>query len=339
MNITNKNVISLYEGPVGLPIPLPEGSQKSSENLYPEVRTVEDFLMSDIPPLGYALGDLIPKGLTVLAGRPKAGKTGLAISMAFCIVASTKYLGMFEGSGENVFSIILEDGDPRVQIRLLPTVAEFGLTNRIKLATSWGGDGKQNIAKLNAWLEDNPETKVVFIDTYAKFTGATKKSYNSEYAAVAGLKEIADKHDAAIIVLHHTIKSKTADWLMSLYGSSGLTGAADTILFFDRERGAEKAILHATGRDIPDTEIALRLDSATNTWEPDENREIDNLNPERKLLFNIIRNAQAPIKLEELARITGKKTPAISNLLKKLLTCGFIEKTEHGHYKCSVEMI
>jgi RecA-family ATPase len=328
MNIKSQNVIIL-----------PERLPKTTKNLYPEVLTVEDFLMSDIPILQFVLKDLVPKGLTFFAGPPKAGKTGLAMSMAFSIIARGKYLGMFEGSGENVLSIILEGGDSRVETRLFPMVKKFGLTKKLEITTTWADPGKQSIAKLNAWLEDNPETKVVFIDTYAKFTGATKKSYNGEYAAVAGLKEIADKHDAAIIALHHTVKTKQKDWLSSLYGSSGLTGAADTILFFDRERGAEKALLHATGRDIPDTEIALRLDSATHTWEPDQNREIDNLNPERKNLFHIIRNAKAPIKLEELARITGNKKTAISNLLKKLLTCGFIEKSSHGHYQCSVKIV
>ena len=339
MNIRNENVVYQSEGPVGLPILLPERLPKTTKNLYPEVRTVEDFLMSDIPPLQYVLQDLIPRGLSILGGPPKAGKTMLAMLMAFYIIASTKFLGMFEGSGESVLSIILEDGDPRVETRLLPMVKKFGLTNKIEVATTWASDGKQNIAKLNGWLDDNPDTKVVFIDTYAKFMGATKKGYNAEYSAAVGLKEIADEHDAAIIALHHTLKSKPKDWLMSLYGSSGLTGAADAILMFDRERGSEKAILHATGRDIADTDVAVKFDWATLSWEPDQNREIDNLNPDRKNLFNIIRNAKAPIKLEELAKITNKKKPAISNLLKKLVDCGFIEKSSHGHYQCSVKIV
>ncbi len=50
-----------------------------------------------------------------------------------------------------------------------------------------------------------------------------------------------------------------ADFVEAVSGTSGLTGAADTIVVLDRARGQDDAMLKVTGRDVDEREYALRM--------------------------------------------------------------------------------
>jgi hypothetical protein len=47
---------------------------------------------------------------------------------------------------------------------------------------------------------------------------------------------VADKHGVALLAIHHTNKTKHNDWLDTISGTLGLSGAADTLMVLRRER-------------------------------------------------------------------------------------------------------
>ena len=49
-----------------------------------------------LPPILFIIKDLLPEGLTILAGRPKAGKSFLAQNISLSIADGTKVMGFFE---------------------------------------------------------------------------------------------------------------------------------------------------------------------------------------------------------------------------------------------------
>lgn len=67
------------------------------------------------PPI--IINNLIPAGLTVLAGAPKRGKSWMALKMALCIASGEPFLGMSTVKGA-VLYLDLESKDYRVQDRL-----------------------------------------------------------------------------------------------------------------------------------------------------------------------------------------------------------------------------
>jgi RecA-family ATPase len=82
------------------------------------------------------------------------------------------------------------------------------------------------------------------------------------------LKEIADTCGVAIVLIHHTRKdSKKDDWVNALMGSQGIAGAADAILYLNRERFAKKGVLYITGRTVKDNTINMSFDEGI--WEVD----------------------------------------------------------------------
>ena len=72
------------------------------------------------------------------------------------------------------------------------------------------------------------------------------------------LKRIADDHPGlTIVVIHHTRKAFSDDFIDSISGTHGLAGAADTIIALSRGRGEGDGILHVTGRDVIEAGYAV----------------------------------------------------------------------------------
>ena len=57
-----------------------------------------------------------------------------------------------------------------------------------------------------------------------------------------------------------------SDVFNEVSGSTGLTGAADAVLFAKRSRNTSEAVLHVTGRDINEQEHALSWDAEVCQW-------------------------------------------------------------------------
>ena len=95
---------------------------------------------------------------------------------------------------------------------------------------------------------------MIIIDTFQKVRGISPKgvnSYQHDYEAVSKIKQIADKHRAAIVCIHHTNKLRNVDDpYEKVSGSTGIMGSADTTILITRERSSENATVMYTGRDV-----------------------------------------------------------------------------------------
>jgi RecA-family ATPase len=318
----------------GVSIPRPATIPTPQTTPTPKTVTATELITADVEAVEFALPGLMPVGLSLFLGAPKTGKTLVELQMASVIASKGNFLDSYAGTGGDVLCIILEDGPSRIRQRMAMMIKEYPATDKVKIATTWGVPGQKNVSILDTWLTDHPETKAVFIDTFVKFFGpGMRRGYHSEYMAAARLKDVADHHGVSIVLIHHTIKKVPEDWLMALYGSSGLTGAADSIMFLDRERGADQAIFHATGRDIDDISVAIRLDRQSCVWHVEGDAEIIKLNAERREIYDILVNAESPIQLAEIATSYGKSTTTVSNLLAKLVDAGVVRRVSHGVYE------
>ena len=55
--------------------------------------TLQELLARELPPVRWAIPDILPEGLTLLAGKPKLGKSWFALSVALAIAAGGVALG------------------------------------------------------------------------------------------------------------------------------------------------------------------------------------------------------------------------------------------------------
>lgn len=79
-----------------------------------------------------------------------------------------------------------------------------------------------------------------------------------------------DKRGVSVLFVHHNRKMKDDnDPFNMISGTNGIMGAADTIWTITKaKRTDEEAALHITGRDVAQSDIAIRFDKDTWTWKP-----------------------------------------------------------------------
>src|SRR5690606_11474648 len=91
--------------------------------------TADEILQHDWPEPTWAVPDIIPAGLTILAGRPKVGKSWLALSIAQAVAAGGVVLGKQVEPGP-VLYMGLEDNPRRLQSRMQQQGWPLGLAAR-----------------------------------------------------------------------------------------------------------------------------------------------------------------------------------------------------------------
>jgi hypothetical protein len=230
-------------------------------DLLAQVRSGAWLEAQTFPPLQYAVHGVIPEGLTLFVGPPKVGKSWLLLSVLLAVASGGDALGCIRtGKPQPVLYLALEDGDRRLQDRtraLLkddPIPAGFHYLLRV-------GPGLV-VATLRAWMERHPDTRLVVLDTLGKVippAASGQSSFERDYRIGGDLKRVADDYPGlGLLVIHHSRKMPSSDFVDAVSGTHGLAGSADTILVLSRDRHSEQGLLQVTGRDVEEAEYALQ---------------------------------------------------------------------------------
>lgn len=222
--------------------------------------------------------DVVPglfvEGLTILAGPPKAGKSWLSLQAGLDISREEEFLDRPVRPGTEVLYLALEDGPRRLKSRISASMAGAGLgslsgggvRDGLHLFTAWP-EGEKGLAVLRTWLAGHPAVKFVVVDVLAVLRGLAKGGYSGDYRVMRGLKEIADHFGISVLVVTHTRKSKGDDPFSMIMGSSGVTGAADTLMVLRPVSVDGKlAALHVRGRDVEGVTLEMHLEDGR--WFP-----------------------------------------------------------------------
>ncbi len=228
--------------------------------------SAEQLLAKEFAPLKWAIPEIVPEGLTILAGAPKIGKSWLCLDLALAIAGGGRALGTVPVERGNVLYLALEDSQRRLKERLdrllggAPIPGELEFISMDHNLPRWDHGGKPYI---QVWLDGHPGTRMVIIDTFAKFKPQQQVAsgvYDQDYRSVQEMLWLARKRRIALVVVHHTRKALSEDPVASISGSFGLAAGVDGTLVLKRERGRMDAVLHVIGRDVHDKELALRWD-------------------------------------------------------------------------------
>lgn len=124
--------------------------------------------------------------------------------------------------------------------------------------------------QITSFLSEHPNTNLIVIDTLQKIRDIIpdKNSYANDYRDLSSLKNLADHHHIAILLIHHLRKMKDDDPMNMISGTTGLSGATDSNFVLKRkDRSSPNAELHCTGRDIESRVLELCFQKETHTWE------------------------------------------------------------------------
>jgi DNA-binding transcriptional ArsR family regulator len=228
--------------------------------------TARELLSADFPEPRWAVPDLIPVGLSILAGRPKVGKSWLGMQIAIAVASGGRVLDREIEQGK-VLYLALEDSPRRLKYRLQKQGAPP--VDRITFATEWKVLSHGGLDELKAEVERGGYSLVI-IDTISRALGRADQLDLGQMNVVMGdLQAHAQLHDYTILLIDHHRKSMgmQGDPVDDVMGSTGKAAPADAVLGLYREQNKQGVVLRARGRDMDDQDLALRFDGLTFTWQ------------------------------------------------------------------------
>ncbi|MBQ6909982.1 MAG: AAA family ATPase [Synergistaceae bacterium] len=228
-----------------------------------------ELLKKEFPPVKWAVQGILPMGLSLLAGSPKIGKSFLSLQLSLAVALGGVALGKIPVERGSALYLALEDPERRLKERMLNSGIDIETADlsKLDLVTELPRQDNGGAAFIKSWLDSHSDARLVIIDTLQKFRRAKQSKgdlYGADYNCMEGLKQLADAYTVPFLVIHHFRKTKksedSGDWVDNFLGTTGLAGAADTLLSLTRQRGQDVGILQLTGRDVTEAEFALKRD-------------------------------------------------------------------------------
>ncbi len=283
--------------------------------------TTAELYAKEIQRTPFIVEEILPRGLTILGGLGKVGKSWFSFWLAMQ-VAKGESIWDFKTTKGTTLYLAFEDNEERLQDRLFISrkhhttpyhnlcglffrhkcqkystifpisfpffynsaekiysqILQLGLCGialsdemenapeNAHLCIEISKMGGELESRIRNFIVEHPDTNLIIIDTLQKVRGNTESNYISDYEDVTILKNLADEFKIAIVVIHHLRKQKDSDIFNQITGSTGLQGAADTMMVLEQsKRGDHFATLHLTGRDVKSRELELER-GEDNIW-------------------------------------------------------------------------
>jgi hypothetical protein len=297
-----------------------------------------ELVALDLPPLRMIVPDLLAEGTTILASPPKVGKSCLVYQIAVEVAIGGELLGRRVETG-SVLYLALEDGQRRGQDRLRAALAGRTMPTG-RLEVRWGarriGEGLEE--DLVAWLDARPDAAVVAIDTLQRVrprTNGKRGAYEVDVDDLGRLQSLFRDRRVVLLIVHHSRKESGDDFLVTVSGTYGLTGSADSIIVVRRKRMEAFGTIVATGRDIPEAEVSARFDGML--WH-EAPQSLGEASFERAEVFKAIEEA-GPIFPAAIAERLGLGRTSVQNMVTRLVERGAVARTTGGYVVASGPVI
>jgi AAA domain len=298
--------------------------------------TAEELLAEELPEVRWAVPGIVPEGVTVLAGKPKMGKSWMTLGACVAVVTGGNALGEIEVVQGEALYLALEDNKRRLQRRLDKLLTNGTVPKGLHMATDWPRADEGGIERLDAFLRAHPDCRLVAVDTLARFkpraTGR-RTQYDEDRDAVDPLAPLAAEHGVAILLVHHLRESESDDPLDMIHGSAGLTGGVDGALVLKRQRGSADAYLHIDGRDIEQpAELALEFDPDAATWKVMGKADDYRRGKLSNAIVKALENSDEPMSPQDVADALGQKYENVKQRLYQMSKMGEVNQVGRGQY-------
>lgn len=295
------------------------------------VLSADTILTTKYPEPVWAIPDLLPVGLGILAGAPKQGKTWLAFQVALAVASGGVVLGKNVQRGA-VLYLALEDSPRRIQERMqkqgwargLPVefipLGEF--TNQVGDLQNGGGE------RLARQIEKRGY-RLVVIDTLSRAVRGDQNDVDQMTRALTPLQEIAHAKNVALLMVDHHRKTigDAFDAVSDILGSTAKGAMADTLWGLYRERGKKGAKLAITGRDVEERTLALTMDwGVTYCWQCEGDANALELTERRQEILDALTEIGKPAQVATVAEMIGQDRGNTFRRLQDLTSIGKVKR-------------
>ena len=204
--------------------------------------TARELQLKDIPSVRFIVDGLIPAGLSILASPPKYGKSWLVLDLCLSVASGKRFLGCSTNRSGCLY-LALEDSERRLKARMDKLLYSRPAPEGFYFATEAHTLDDGLLDELEAFLAAHSGVKLLVLDTYQRVRGAAQGregAYSADYRETGALKAFADRHNVALLLVHHLRKMRDdGDPFAMISGTTGISGAADTMLVLSRERRSD----------------------------------------------------------------------------------------------------
>ncbi|MDR4470761.1 MAG: type IV toxin-antitoxin system AbiEi family antitoxin domain-containing protein [Nitrospira sp.] len=123
----------------------------------------------------------------------------------------------------------------------------------------------------------------------------------------------------------------------SVSGSTGLTGAMDTVMVLDK---ADRLVtLYGRGRDVEEVDIALSFDAVSCRWTKVGDPDSLKRSVQRNAVIDLLSANPSGMAPEDVAAALDLTNDQARQLLRRMADDGDIEKLAHGVYAPAVSQL
>lgn len=229
---------------------------------------------ADLPEPEHLIDGILGRGLSLLAGPPKLGKTNMLLEIGYSLTTGKDFLGHQVKEPKSVLIGYLEGNEAQVQKRLRMLNGEGYIPPKnLKFFFSIPPLDKGGLEAIRAIIsQEKPD--VVAFDVLQKIRCVNipkgLNAYERDYREFDFIRRnIVEGCGVSVILTHHNKKGDpgTSDSEI-LSGSIGIAGSVDTQLTLKGNPQREQATLSIQGRDVEAIEIPL-IKRVPLGWEPD----------------------------------------------------------------------
>lgn len=306
-----------------------------SSDWWHEGITLDQLQHKHFEPLRWIIEDICPEGVTLVAAKPKAKKSWLALGAALAIAMGGKALGRLSVAQGRVLFLDLEGNQRRIKSRIQAILGNSNIPwpANFEVRTGWAR-GEECVTRLEQYFLGYPDTRCVVIDLLAEVRppmDPRANQYDYDRELLVHLNRLAEKYGVAIIVIHHTRKAKGDDVFDEVSGTLGINGAVSTLWILSRQPDGH-VVLHFTGRDlVKDEPLALQWDAFLCGFVIEGSAEEVSVSNERRTILDLMDDDEAWTP-KQLAVELGKSVGAVQQLLRDMLAEGQIDKSGYGKY-------
>ena len=234
----------------------PSDSRQAGFNL---VR-LRDLLSEPEEKVSWIVQDRLPSGgFSILAGKPKAGKSTLARCLALAVARGEPFLGWATVQGPVIYLALEEKrSEVRAHFRAMGASGDEPILIHAAQAP------QDAVLALGKIVKEH-ETRLIIVDPLLKMARVrSEKEYAEVSAALEPLLNLARESGAHLLAVYHSPKADRADLIDSPIGSTAFAAAVDTLLVLKRTKEYRTlATAQRCGSDLQET--VLEFDSERRT--------------------------------------------------------------------------
>lgn len=302
--------------------------------------SLADMDAQEFPDTEWAVEGLIPAGALVLfAGRPKAGKSLMAIDMLGSLSLgepfldrATRQTAVVYVAAEDSFGLVRErlrtrfGGERGAPFHLLPADGSFDQTLRLD-------DDGTTLTRFAETI-DALDVGAIVLDPMRELHSAKENDSDAMAMILRPLRQLAHAKGVTIILVHHKNKVATTDATTGVRGSSAIVGSVDVVMTLDVAGDEDDDLapgqtvtLRAEGRYGPRVRTTARLATGLR-WE------VANAVPTDGTLVAripyLLGAKDEPLDADAIAEALGVKKGGTQNALKELVVKGEVVRIGKG---------